>query len=147
MSVSEMIAEAIRRREEIAAQEEAARAAQQARRDGSLPPANNLFGDPLGEDVGIQGEGDDSQDYRPVPRRRGRSPSWDDDTPEARGRKYARFAEEECDRFALRGSRRSLVQKFATVSCQSFLSGNVPNLFSDGSPRDDHFPHGVSSAP
>ncbi|KAG8727692.1 hypothetical protein FRC11_012682, partial [Ceratobasidium sp. 423] len=124
-AVSNMIAEAIRRRKEIEEQEEQAqRQAEQQSRESSPPPADRIFDNAIdgttdgGEPEGSQSSGTSS---RPRPRPRHRSPSVDADAPEERGRKYARFTEGECDRFTLRGSRRKLVTSFAKADTHEKL--------------------------
>ncbi|CEL60414.1 hypothetical protein RSOLAG1IB_09620 [Rhizoctonia solani AG-1 IB] len=111
-----MVNAALRRREELERREEA-----RQQREDSPPPANQILSD-ITDQTSEGGECEDSQERntpaRETPsRRRRRSPSMDLDTPEGRQHKYACFTEAQCDRFALRGSRRSLVKDFAKGDC------------------------------
>ncbi|CCO31935.1 hypothetical protein BN14_05987 [Rhizoctonia solani AG-1 IB] len=105
-AVRSMIAEAIRRRKELEEQQEQGQQViKQDDHKGSLPPANQLLGE--------NEEPEPSQSHKTSSRRRRCSPSTDLDTPKERQQKYASFTEGECDRFSLRGSRRTLVMNFA----------------------------------
>ncbi|CEL62751.1 hypothetical protein RSOLAG1IB_05109 [Rhizoctonia solani AG-1 IB] len=108
-TVRNMVAEAIRRRREMEEQQEQAQQPIETNdEEDSLPPANRLFADLT--------EGDGRERLREIEtssRRRRRSASMDLNTPEERQQKYGCFTESECDRFSLRGSRRSLVMDFA----------------------------------
>ncbi|CAE6392071.1 unnamed protein product [Rhizoctonia solani] len=101
--------EAIRRRREMEEQQEQAQQPIETNdEEDSLPPANRLFADLT------EGDGRErSRELETSSRRRRRSASMDLNTPEERQRKYGCFTESECDRFSLRGSRRSLVMDFA----------------------------------
>lgn len=88
-------------------------------RDGSLPPPNDLG---LGMDPPADGE-ENAVDPGPtvtVGQRRPRSDSTS--TPAQRKAKYARFVEDVCNVYQLRGAKHAEVQDFSAVCLPIFFS-------------------------
>ncbi|KAF8595905.1 hypothetical protein BDV93DRAFT_563902 [Ceratobasidium sp. AG-I] len=119
------IAQAMAKRQEMAAQA-AARLHESPPLD-DLPEAFNIGHTVRDEDIDpelreLEGHGNQQP---PSGSRRARSESLDQETHDSRGQKYGRFAEDCCDKFALRGARREFVRGFAKVDLHEKLIATI----------------------